>query len=219
MRPVGATQEVSIDVRVLAATNRDVEADVGSGSFRQDLYYRLNVIRIEIPPLRARGEDISPLAERFIRRFAEEMGKDVVGVTPDALKALQRYEYPGNVRELENIIERAVALAGSRAIGLGDLPQEVSGMAAAPGPSLLQLSEQGCQLDELLGEVERRLLVEALERTGGVRKAAAELLGITFRSLRYRLEKHGLDADVGDDLANGSSGSAPESDAGTRRAN
>jgi two-component system response regulator PilR (NtrC family) len=204
VRPVGATQEVAVDVRVLAATNRDVEADLNSGSFRQDLYYRLNVIRIELPPLRARVEDIPILTERFVHRFAEEMGKDVVGVTPDALKALQRYPYPGNVRELENFIERAVALAGSRAIGLGDLPEEVSGMAAAPGPSLLQLPETGCELDEVINEVERRLLLEALERTGGVRKAAARLLGVTFRSLRYRLEKHGLAVELPNGQAAGS---------------
>jgi two-component system, NtrC family, response regulator PilR len=204
VRPVGATQEIPVDVRVVAATNRDVEADVNEGRFRQDLYYRLNVIRIELPPLRDRRDDIPVLIERFVRRFAEEMSKDVMGLTPDALKAVQRYAFPGNVRELENLIERAVALAGSRAIGLGDLPPEVSGLAAAPGPSLLDLPEPGCDLDEVLGEVERRLLLEALGRTGGVRKSAAGLLGITFRSLRYRLEKHGLDAGPPDGQAEGS---------------
>jgi two-component system response regulator PilR (NtrC family) len=196
VRPVGATQEVPVDVRLLAATNRDVEADVASGKFRQDLYYRLNVIRIEVPPLRDRKDDVDLLAERFVERFAREMGKDVVGFTPDALRALGSYAFPGNVRELENIIERAVALAGSRAIGLGDLPAEVSGSAAAAGGGLLELGASGCQLDDVIGEVERRLIVQALERTGGVRKAAAALLGVTFRSLRYRLQKHGLDAGV-----------------------
>jgi two-component system response regulator PilR (NtrC family) len=164
------------------------------------------VIRIEVPSLRERQEDIPLLTERFVRQFAEGMGKDVVGLTPDALRSLQRYEFPGNVRELENIIERAVALAGSRAIGLGDLPHEVSGMAAGAGPNLLDLPEQGCQLDEVMGEVERRLIVEALGRTGGVRKAAARLLGISFRSFRYRLEKHALDADGG----NGNAGQNDE---------
>src|SRR5678815_4169058 len=125
VRPVGSTQESSVDVRVLAATNRDVEKDVASGKFRQDLYYRLNVIRIELPPLRDRREDVPLLAERFMRRFSQELGKNVVGFTPDALRALQAYTYPGNVRELENIMERAVALAGSRVIGLGDFPQEM----------------------------------------------------------------------------------------------
>ncbi|HET9959370.1 MAG TPA: sigma-54 dependent transcriptional regulator [Polyangiaceae bacterium] len=195
VRPVGATQEVPVDVRVLAATNRTIEADVASGKFRGDLYYRLNVIRIELPPLRERREDVPVLAELFVRRFATEMGKDIVGFTPDALRALQTYPFPGNVRELENVIERAVALAGSRAIGLGDLPPELSGVAGAPTPALLALPAEGTRLDDVLTEVERRLMLEALERTGGVRKRAAELLGITFRSLRYRLKKHGLGDD------------------------
>jgi len=218
VRPVGSTQEASVDVRVLAATNRDVEADVKQGRFRQDLYYRLNVIRIELPSLRERREDIPPLTERFVRRFAAEIGKDVHGLTPDALKALQRYAFPGNVRELENIIERAVALAGSRAIGLGDLPEEVSGMAAGTSPSLLVVPDEGCELDTVLGEVERRLLLDALDRTGGVRKAAAKLLGITFRSLRYRLEKHGLDGDGADSQAAGSEVEPSEPSDGMPRA-
>jgi two-component system response regulator PilR (NtrC family) len=193
VKPVGASQEISIDVRVLAATNRDVETEVAEGRFRQDRYYRLNVIRVELPPLRERAQDIALLADRFVQRFAREMGKDVRGLTPDALRALERYTFPGNVRELENVIERAVALAGSRAIGLGDMPREVSGMSSAAGPNLVTLPEEGCNLDEVMGEIERRLMLEALERTGGVRKAAAQLLGISFRSLRYRLAKHDLD--------------------------
>jgi two-component system response regulator PilR (NtrC family) len=196
VRAVGATQEVGVDVRVLAATNRNVEADVAAGRLRQDLYYRLNVIRIELPPLRERKEDIPVLTERFLRRFAREMGKDVLGLSPDAMRTLERHSFPGNVRELENLVERAVALAGSRMIGLGDLPREVSGTAASATPELLSLPPEGCNLDDVLGEAERRLLLSALERTGGLRTAAAKLLGITFRSLRYRLAKHGL--DVGD---------------------
>jgi two-component system, NtrC family, response regulator PilR len=195
VRPVGATGELPVDVRLIAATNRDIESDVAEGTFRQDLYYRLNVIRLVLPPLRERRDDIPLLAERFLRRFAAEMGKDVVGLTPDALRALERYAFPGNVRELENVVERAVALAGSRAIGLGDLPPDVSGAAGAPGSALLTLPESGLDLDEVIHEAERRLLLAALERTGGVRTAAAKLLGITFRSLRYRLAKHGFDED------------------------
>jgi two-component system response regulator PilR (NtrC family) len=193
VKPVGAAQEVPVDVRVLAATNRDVEADVASGKFRQDLYYRLNVIRLTLPLL----------AERFIQRFSKEMGKEVVGFTPDGLRVLTAYGFPGNVRELENVIERAVALSGSRLIGLGDLPESVSGHASAPAPSLLTLPAKGFNLDDVLGEAERRLLLEALERTGGVRKRAAELLGITFRSLRYRLQKLGLAEDDGDSAGDG----------------
>jgi two-component system, NtrC family, response regulator PilR len=195
VKPVGAAQEVAVDVRVLAATNRDVEADVAEGKFRQDLYYRLNVIRLNLPALRDRPEDIPLLADRFIQRFAAEMGKEVVGFTPDGLRALSSYRFPGNVRELENVAERAVALSGSRVIGLGDLPESISGHAGAPARTLLDLPNEGLNLDEVLNEAERRLLLAALERTGGVRKRAAELLGLTFRSLRYRLHKQGLAND------------------------
>lgn len=203
VRAVGAANEVPVDVRVLAATNRDVEADVQQGNFRQDLYYRLNVIRIELPPLRDRPGDVSRLAERFVRRFAHELSKDVRGLTADALRALDLYSFPGNVRELENMLERAVALASSPAIGLGDLPNAVSGLSANPAPLLADLPPEGCALDDVLGEVERRLILQALSRTGGVRKAAAKLLGVTFRSFRYRLAKHALATDdtteTGDD--------------------
>jgi two-component system response regulator PilR (NtrC family) len=196
VRPVGGSEEIPVDVRILAATNRDVEADVEQGRFRQDLYYRLNVIRISVPPLRERREDVPLLADRFRERFAREMAKDIIGFTPDALRAIERYDFPGNVRELENIVERAVALAGSRVIGLGDLPKAVSGQLGAPEPGLLTLPPEGCELDAVLHEVERRFLIDALERTGGVRKSAAKLLGVTFRSLRYRLDKHALGADL-----------------------
>ncbi|MCC6664224.1 MAG: sigma-54-dependent Fis family transcriptional regulator [Polyangiaceae bacterium] len=195
VRAVGATQETTVDVRVLAATNRDIEAEVARGAFRQDLYYRLNVIRVGLPPLRDRREDIPLMAERFLRRFSSEMGKDVAGFSADALRALERYSYPGNVRELENVIERSVALAGARSIGLGDLPAEVAGAASAPAGEILTLPPEGANLDELLNEVERRLLLSAIDRTAGNRTAAAKLLGITFRSLRYRLSKHGLGGD------------------------
>jgi two-component system, NtrC family, response regulator PilR len=200
VRAVGSTHEVPVDVRLLAATNRDIEAAVQSGSFRQDLYYRLNVIRLVLPPLRERREDIPLLVERFVRRFAAEMGKDVLGLTADALRALERHAFPGNVRELENVIERAVALAGARSIGLGDLPPEISGLAGEAAPSLLSLPPDGCQLDDVMNEIERRMLLDALERTNGVRTSAAKLLGISFRSLRYRLQKHALD-DEDDEAA------------------
>jgi two-component system response regulator PilR (NtrC family) len=199
VRPVGGTTEVPVDVRVLAATNRDVEAEVRDGKFRQDLYYRLNVIRIQVPPLRERRDDIGPLAERFVQRYAAELGKHVLGLEAEALRALERYPFPGNIREMENVIERAVALASSSIIGLGDLPAEVSGLSASPTPTIHQLPPEGCDIDAVLGEVERRLILQALERTGGVRKAAARLLRITFRSMRYRLEKHALLVPGADD--------------------
>jgi two-component system response regulator PilR (NtrC family) len=192
VRSVGASAEVSVDVRVLAATNRPVEEDVRTGRFRQDLYYRLNVIRIEVPPLRERREDIRPLAEHFLAQCAKEQGKELRGLSPDALRALEAYAFPGNARELENVMERAVALATAQVIGLGDLTSEVSGAAAQPTPSLVALPSDGCNLDDVLGELERRLILQALERSGGVRTQAAKLLGVTLRSLRYRLHKHAL---------------------------
>jgi two-component system response regulator PilR (NtrC family) len=211
VRPVGSAAEQSIDVRVLAATNRDVETDVREGRFRQDLYYRLNVLRVELPPLRERPGDVARLAERFMKHFAMELGKDVRALTPDALRALDVYTFPGNVRELENMMERAVALTSGPAIGLGDLPIAVSGLSAQAAPRLADLPPEGCALDEVLGEVERRLILQALERTGGVRKSAAKLLGVTFRSLRYRLAKHalGVDEETADDDDDTTSGPIP----------
>jgi two-component system response regulator PilR (NtrC family) len=207
VRAVGASQEEPIDVRLIAATNRSLEADVAAGKFRQDLYYRLNVIRMELPPLRERHGDVGELAQRFVQRFAQEMAKDVRGLTADALRLLDQYTFPGNVRELENMMERAVALATSPMIGLGDLPDEVSGHAATSTEGFAQLPAEGCNLDDVLGELERRLLVQALERSGGVRKKAAAMLRVTFRSMRYRLAKYGLDTDeedfVDDELPTG----------------
>jgi len=198
VRGIGTTGEVPIDVRVIAATNRRVEEDVRAGRFRQDLYYRLNVIRIEVPPLRDRREDIRPLAEHFLATCGAEHSKDVRGFSPDAIRALEGYPFPGNVRELENFVERAVALATGPIIGLGDLPGDVSGAAAQPTPALVGLPDDGCKLEDVLGEVERRLILQALDRSNGVRTHAARLLGVTLRSMRYRLHKHAL-ADIGDE--------------------
>jgi two-component system, NtrC family, response regulator PilR len=189
VRGVGEAEETSLDVRVLAATNRNVEEDVKAGKFRQDLYYRLNVIRLEVPPLRDRREDIPELARYFLDRCAREHGKTVRALAPDALRAFDAYPFPGNVRELENIIERAVALANGPIIGLGDLPHEVSGATARTTPALLDLPDDGCDLDQVLGEVERRLILQALDRAGGVRTNAAKTLNVTLRSLRYRMQK------------------------------
>ncbi len=217
VRGVGASAEVSVDVRVLAATNRVVEDDVKSGRFRQDLYYRLNVIRIEVPPLRERAEDVRLLAEHFLSRCAAEQNKDIRTFAPDALRSLEAYGFPGNVRELENIVERAVALATGQTIGLGDLPREVSGAAAQPTPALVGLPEEGCNLDDVLGEVERRLVLQALERSGGVRTQAAKLLGVTLRSLRYRLQKHALGGSDGDESEPESGDERPDSSASRPR--
>jgi len=195
VRGIGEAAESSVDVRVLAATNRVIEDDVKAGKFRQDLYYRLNVIRIAVPPLRDRREDVAELAAFFLDRCAREHNKSIRGFSGDALRALDAYDFPGNVRELENIVERAVTLASGPQIGLGDLPHEVSGAAARPSPALLTLPDEGCDLDSVLGEVERRLILQALERSGGVRTAAAKTLGVTLRSLRYRMQKLALQDD------------------------
>ncbi len=216
VRGVGASAEVPVDVRVLAATNRDVEEDVRDGKIRQDLYYRLNVIRVEVPPLRERREDVRVLGDHFLARCAAEQNKNVRILSPDALRALEAYAFPGNVRELENVIERAVALASGPTIGLGDLPREVSGAAAQTTPSLVSLPDEGCNIDDVIGEIERRLLLQALERTGGVRTQAAKLLGVTLRSLRYRLQKHALGEPGGEDDSDADPPSRPDPEPGSK---
>jgi two-component system response regulator PilR (NtrC family) len=198
IKPVGDTEEVEVDVRVIAATNRDLEADVASGSFRADLYYRLNVIEVRIPPLRHRREDIPLLADHFLRRFTAEQRR-VATLTPDAMRKLESLDFPGNVRELENVIERAVALTSGPTIGAADLPDPKSS-AKIVSPTPTELPPDGVDLDSMLGDFERAWVMRALEQTGGVRKKAAALLGVSFRSLRYRLQKLGIEkADDKDD--------------------
>jgi two-component system, NtrC family, response regulator PilR len=197
VRPVGGTAESEVDVRILAATNTDIETAVTDGRFRRDLYYRLNVIRLELPPLRERPEDLALLAEAFVRRFSLEQDKATRGISRAALRALKTYPFPGNVRELENILERAVALSDGPQIDLEDLTDEVVETVMPRGPLAIELPEEGCRLDEVLADVERRLILQALVRTNSVKKAAADLLGITFRSMRYRLNK--LSIEVEDD--------------------
>jgi two-component system response regulator PilR (NtrC family) len=191
VKQVGASDELEVDVRVIAATNRDLETEVSRGAFRADLYYRLNVIELRLPPLRHRREDIPLLAEHFLRRFSSEHNR-VSRLTPEAMRRLESYEFPGNVRELENIIERAVALSSSALIGLTDLPEVKTPKISTPQPPS-QLPAEGVDLDQLVSDYERTWVLRALEQTGGVRKRAAVLLGISFRSLRYRLEKLGIE--------------------------
>jgi two-component system response regulator PilR (NtrC family) len=191
IRRVGGTADVRVDVRILAATNRKLEDEVAQGRFREDLYYRLNVIQVELPPLRERVEDIPLLANHFMEKYCAEVGKEVSGVPPEVMHELTSYAYPGNVRELENVIERAVALSRGTEISLDVLPPTVLDRTEAK-PSA-RITDSGVNLDELVNEYERSLLQEALRMSSGVKKRAAKLLGISFRSFRYRHEKLGMD--------------------------
>jgi len=204
--PVGAQSQVAVDVRIIAATNRELEAEVASGNFREDLYYRLNVIRMQMPPLRERTDDLPSLIEHFLGRFAESLHRPICKLSPPAMRRLLAHAYPGNIRELENVIEHAVALAESDVIREEDLPTDLRngtspGLAAASierGGTLMTSVEVdwmqagSSNLDAELEAIERRLLEEALRRAGGVRKRAAEILGINYRSLRHRLSKYGF---------------------------
>jgi transcriptional regulator with PAS, ATPase and Fis domain len=187
IRRVGGTEEVDVDVRVIAATNRPLESRVKERAFREDLFYRLNVIPIHLPPLRERRDDIPMLAGQFLRRFAEEMGKKVTQISPEAMRKLVSYSWPGNVRELENVIERAVALETSPAIRPERLPESVAELERRNDVAA-ELTP-GFRLDDYLESVEQALLEKALAQASGDRAVACGLLGITPRSLRYLLQK------------------------------
>jgi transcriptional regulator with GAF, ATPase, and Fis domain len=189
---LGDERPTRVDVRIVAATNSDLEAGVASGNFRQDLYYRLNVLRIEVPPLRARRDDIPLLAEAFAREIAARLGRPEPRLSPRVLEDLCGYPWPGNVRELRNVLERALILHPGDRLESLDLPP-VEGVAPPSPPE--GAAEPGLNLRAALGRRERDLLLEALRRSGGVRKAAAELLGIDQRNLGYYLHKHGIDPD------------------------
>ncbi|RMG02185.1 MAG: sigma-54-dependent Fis family transcriptional regulator [Nitrospirae bacterium] len=186
-RRLGGTRDVNVDVRIIAATNKDLEASIKDGTFREDLFYRLNVIPVHIPPLRERLEDIPLLVEHFLKKFGAERKQ----VSPDAMKRLMSYEWKGNVRELENIIERVVLLSEKEIILPEDLPPEISG-GYRQGQALPAIGPDGIDLDTILGDMEKRYLLLALERTNGNKTEAAKLLGLTFRSFRHRLQKYGI---------------------------
>ena len=193
VKPVGGVSEREVDVRIVAATNRDLEAEVEKSTFRQDLYYRLNVIQLRLPPLRERREDLPLLVDHFIRKFSAEHGRNVVGATPEVMSALMLYHFPGNVRELENMIERAVTLSNTDWLNIDAFPNLIGLQGAQPSPSTVgHLPETGLDLERHLEEYERSILIKALERTGGNRTEAARLLGVSFRSMRYRLSKLGI---------------------------
>ena len=189
-RRVGGTRLLRLEARVVAATHRDLEKEVESGRFRADLYYRLKVVPVEIPPLRQRREDIPSLAEHFLRGFERELGVKVAGFTPDAMRALLAYSWPGNVRELRNAVERAALLAPGKEIQLADLPPEVAAGAGgtSSGAGFPRLPAEGVNLEAL----EKHWVEEALRRCHGNRSQAARLLGMNRDQIRYRIEKYGL---------------------------
>ena len=193
--PVGAVQEASVDVRVLAACNVDLEAAVENGEFREDLYYRLNVVKIELPPLRERGDDILMLTESFLEEFAREYDRPLRGITPDAQSLLRAYHYPGNVRELRNLIERAVALCRDDRLTASDLPGHLHTTVTTTAAVLpaQQFPDDGFDLDSELARLEKTWLLAALDEANGQKTRAAQLLHMSFRSFRYRLNKYALD--------------------------
>jgi len=191
VRRVGDTVDRKVDVRIVSATNRHLEDEVAASRFREDLYYRLNVIQLELPPLRDRIEDIPLLTEHFIQVFAEELGKNVVGMDAAAYEQLAHYGFPGNVRELENLVERAVALTRDPLIGTDLLPPSVT--ESRETFQAARITDEGVDLEGLVSDYERSLLREAMKLSNGVKKKAARLLGVSFRSFRYRLEKLGIE--------------------------
>jgi len=190
-RRVGGTVDGHVDVRIVAATNRRLEDEVSAGRFREDLFYRVNVIEIPLPPLRERVDDIPLLIAHFIEKYGRDLGKEIEGFSKEAMETLLAYAYPGNVRELENVVERATALSRDRWIGVESLPPSLL-TPSSRGPSA-RIPDEGIDLEATVNEFERTLLTEALRMTGGIKKKAAQLVGVSFRSFRYRLEKLGLD--------------------------
>jgi len=186
---VGGTTDIKVDVRVIAASNKDLQSEVAKGTFREDLYYRLNVIPIHLPPLRERKEDIAVLAEHFLNKFTPA-GKDPKKISNEALNFFTNYRWPGNVRELENTIERLVILASGDVISVEHVPDSLK--TSIPCPELVpsEIPETGLNMEELLENAERTLLRKALEKSGGVKTEAARLLGLSFRSFRHRLQKY-----------------------------
>src|SRR3954466_2389814 len=194
IRPVGATDDLEVDVRLVAATNRDLPEEVRSGRFREDLYYRLNVVQIRVPPLRERREDVLALADHFLKRFGAEHGRSRLRLSTEATRRLDDYAFPGNVRELENLIERAVALSTGAEVTVDALPAPLrtppSGSVPVSGPL-----PAGFSLEAHLASIERELIERALSESRGVKKDAAAKLGLTFRQLRHRIKKLSGEAD------------------------
>jgi two-component system response regulator PilR (NtrC family) len=200
VRPVGGTSEIAIDVRVIAATNRELDKAVAENTFREDLYYRLSVIPIRVPPLRERREDIPLLANHFLKKYASAAGRSILRVHAPSLDALCGYEWPGNVRQLENTVERAVALETTDELHVeipAERPKTRAAAAAAGGSGLPEPGSdvslpQGIGMESYVAGIERSLLQNALTQSGGVQTKAADLLGISYRSFRHLMKKYGL---------------------------
>lgn len=196
LRRVGGTEEIETDVRVIAATNRKLEQEIAQGGFREDLYYRLAVIPIHIPGLRERKSDILTLVRHFVQKYNQRLGRDIQGISDEALNCLEKYDWPGNVRELENVIERAMTLESSDFIQKERLPENVrsgrNSSLSGDELTLPRLNPEGLDLDAFLTKVERQLIERALELSEGNQTRAAELLKLSYRSLRHRLEKLGM---------------------------
>jgi len=197
IRPIGSTEEADVDVRIIAATNKEFEKEIAEGRFREDLYYRLSVIPIRVPSLRERREDIPLLTRHFLERFRKVMEKPIEGISPEAMTRLESYDWPGNVRELENTMERAVALETGRLISLPVLPDRIAGYAdtsalGAAGRANSEFPDGGVDFEKVIADAERQYLQAALARADGVRTRASELLKITYRSFRHYAKKHNL---------------------------
>jgi two-component system response regulator PilR (NtrC family) len=191
-RRVGGTEEIPVDARVIAATNRNLLKLVSESKFREDLYYRVSVIPLEIAPLRERKEDIPLLAEHFLKKFNIQMQRCILRISDEAMCCLEQYDWPGNVRELENTIERAVAFETTEEIRIDRLPPKISRRNPSESNGSDKIPENGIDLERHLAEIERSYIIEALQKTGGVQTKAAELLKMSFRSFRYFVKKYDI---------------------------
>ncbi len=191
VRRVGDIRDIPVDVRIIAATNQNLAALIREGTFREDLYFRLNVIPIQLPPLRERVEDLPKLVLYFVGKYGAQSGRSIE-VRPDALAALAGYPWPGNVRELENLVERVIAMNPGDAISVESLPDFIRFGAQPPGSLVPDIPPEGINLEEAVNEYERQYIIKALRLAGGRRAEAVRLLGLTDRTLRYRLDKYGL---------------------------
>jgi two-component system response regulator PilR (NtrC family) len=190
---VGGTEDIKVDVRIISASNQDLQQKVAQGGFREDLFYRLNVIQIKLPPLRERKEDIPLLVNHFVRKYSAETGKEIQGISPEALELLLGYDFAGNVRELENIIERSITLETSPMITERHIRSYLNErMISKSMPPTLEIPEEGIDLNKVVEDLEKAFILKALEHTEGIKKKAAELLGMNFRAMRYKLAKYDL---------------------------